>query len=204
MASTAPVTSTASVDMKFPRWGTAWRTSTSAPEQHMPAMLIPGCTRIFGGLNQRGFIYRSDHGLEQVGFVPVHDDVDLLFIQHPHINFDGDRGGRTKKDIRNLCSHHGPTPTIGECGSAGLLHDVVVILIDTHVRPMHHLHDLPHGPAGNKAQFAPGFQRLFRDSLHERNFTIHLGVGTLQLRVEFKRDILLALAFRFDANRFGN
>ncbi len=39
--STAPVTRMASVDMKLPAWGTPWRTSISAPEQHMPTRLMP-------------------------------------------------------------------------------------------------------------------------------------------------------------------
>jgi hypothetical protein len=43
----------------------------------MPTRLMPVGTGILGGLNQRGFIDRSDHGLEQVGLVPMHDDVDL-------------------------------------------------------------------------------------------------------------------------------
>ena len=90
----------------------------------------------------------------------VDNDIYLLLVQTAHVNPSQYRRGCTEKDVRNLSGHHGSTPTIGKGGTGTLLYHVLVVLIHSHVRPVHDLHDLPHGSPGNYAQLPPLGQGL--------------------------------------------
>ena len=80
MASTAPVTSTVSVDMKLPACGVPWRDKhfqARAAHTHQVDSLGTG---IFSGLDQGRFGNRFDHGFKQIGFMAVNDNINLVFL----------------------------------------------------------------------------------------------------------------------------
>ena len=46
---------------------------------------------VFGGLDQGRFIHGFDDGFKQVRLMAVNDDVDLVFFQYAHVDFDRHR-----------------------------------------------------------------------------------------------------------------
>ena len=147
---------------------------------------------------------RYQHGFEQVGLVPVNDDVDLVFLQTAHVHIHRHRGRRPEENIGNLGGHHGAAPAVGQSGAAALLGDILVVLVHAHVGAVHEFHDLPHGPPGHDTLFAPGFKGLGRNPLGKRNLPLDLDVGPFELFVKIGCDLLDAATLGFDADFLGH
>ncbi len=136
--------------------------------------------------------------------VAVDDDIDVVFLEHPHVHFDRHRRGDAEEDVGDLGGDHGPAPAVGQRRAVELLGDVDVVLVDPHVGAVHHLHDLAHGPAWDDALLAPGFKCLGRHTAHEGNLPLHLGVGALELGVEVLGDVHHLAAFGLDPDGLGD
>lgn len=130
--------------------------------------------------DELGVLHRGDHGVEEVGFVAVDDDVHLVFLEHPHVHLGLQGLGRAKEDVADLGGHHGAAPAVGQGGAADLLDEVLVVLVHAHVGAVHQLHHLAHGPAGDDALVAPHLLGLGRRPLHKGYLALELGVGGLQ------------------------
>ncbi len=162
------------------------------------------CARIFCRLNKHRVIDRIQHGLKQVRLMPMNDNVHMILFQTSHIHFSPHRCGRPVENIRDLCGHHGATPTIGESRPCALLSDVLIVLVNAHVRPMHQFHDFPHGAPRDHALLAPGLQGLVRNSCDKGDFSLHLGIGALQFLVKVNGNIFDLPALHINAHIAGH
>ena len=61
------------------------------------------------------------------------DDVDLVFLEHAHVDLNAHRRGGAEEDIGYLGGYHGSAPPIGQGSTAALFGDVGIILIDSDV-----------------------------------------------------------------------
>ncbi len=71
------------------------------------------------------------------------DDIDMILFHDPEIGLGLQRSGSSEHDILQVGGDHRPAPAVGKRGPGALLHQVLVILIHTHVGPVHDLNDLP-------------------------------------------------------------
>ena len=154
---------------------------------------------------QVGRIVRGDyHAFEKQGFMAVNQNVYLVFFQKTHIHAGHPGFGCSEKNVRDFGGDHGPAPSIGKGRAGALFDDIIVVLVNTHMRAVHEFHNLTHRAARNDSGFAPLLQGLCGHAFCEGNFTLDLGVCPFEFLVEVCGYVFDRPVSGLDSNAFGN
>ena len=98
---------------------------------------------------------RQDEHFGKDWLVSVNDDIDVGFGENAEVDLPADRRRRPEHDVLEFGGDHRPPPAVGQSRPGALEHDVPVILVDAHARPVDHLHDLAIYPTRRDTEFAP-------------------------------------------------
>ena len=155
MTSTAPVRTASSCCRKLPATGMPCRMRISlagaADAGEVDALRAGGLglgdeLRVAGGLDQ----HRRERRL-----VAVHDDVDLVVLEHAEVDLDDERRRRAEEDVADVGAQHRAAPAVGQGAAQRRLEDVLGVEVDALVRAVQHLDDLAVDGARGDPQLAP-------------------------------------------------
>ncbi|OPY00686.1 MAG: hypothetical protein A4E61_01902 [Syntrophorhabdus sp. PtaB.Bin184] len=98
---------------------------------------------------------RGHKHLGQERLMTVDHDIDVVLLQDTEIDGTKHRDRGAEHDVLELRGYHRTAPAISDRRTRGLLEDVPVVLIDTHVGPVHDLHYLAVYAARQDPEFPP-------------------------------------------------
>ena len=132
------------------------------------------------------------------------NNINLIFLKYAHVYIYGNRCRRSKKDIGYFRRDHRPAPAISQCCTGKLLGNIFIMLIHTHMSPVHHFHNFQHCSPWDNTKFTPGLKCLWRDPFHKWNFPFELSVSCFQLLVQVFCNLFSCATFNLYSNGKGN
>ena len=96
-----------------------------------------------------------DEHRRQRRLVAVHDDVDLVGLEHAEVDLGRERRRRAEEDVADVGAQHGAAPAVGQRAAQRRLEDVLGVEVDALVRAVHDLDDLAVDGARGEPQLAP-------------------------------------------------
>ena len=166
MSSTAPVTMASSCWRKLPAHGYAVAhehlVGGAAHAREVDAL----GAHLLRRLLDLGVLGRRDEKLRKKRLVAVDDDVHLVFLEDAQVKGAEHGHGRAEHDVLKVRRYHGAAPAVREGAAGRLEHEVLVVLVDSHVGAVHDLDDFAVYAPGDDAVFAPdllSFQRRLLD-----------------------------------------
>ncbi len=103
----------------------------------------------FGQLDQFLILSRNDHHFRKHRFMSVNNDVHIFFRENAKVHLASKRRRRAKEDVLEFCGDHRAAPAVSQSCPRPLEHDVAVVIVHAHVRPVHHFHDFPVNSPGH-------------------------------------------------------
>ena len=123
--------------------------------QQMPARLMPAAPTALASAISSGSRDGLDHHRRQRRLVAVHDDVDLVGLEHAEVDLAGERRRRAEEDVGDVGREHGAAPAVGQRAAQGALQDVLGVEVDALVGAVHDLGDLAIDGARGEAELPP-------------------------------------------------
>src|SRR5512135_2228950 len=133
----------------------------------------------------------------------VYNQVHMVFLEHIETCVGPDRLGGTEEDIRDVGTHHGTAPAIGQSRPHCAEHDIVHLLIHAHSRAVHHFHDLTVDRTGSDAQLFPDLLPFLGGPAQICKFAPLLTKLFQELESHLLGDLVHGFSFDIDAQVAG-
>ncbi len=106
-------------------------------------MLMPGCTDRVGQHDELGVLRRRADHIREQWVVSVHGNIDLVGLQDTQVDLRHHRPWRAEHHVRQFGRDHRPAPPVGQPGTKRVEKGVHIVVVNSHVRAVQHLHVLP-------------------------------------------------------------
>jgi hypothetical protein len=168
--------------------------------------LCPDFLRLF----QYFGILRGKHN--QLGnnrLVAVNDNIHVIFFQNSQIRPAAKRDRSSEKNILQISGNHRAAPAIAKRTARSLEHDILVILVDTHMRSMHDFNNFPVDCPRPYSQFIPQLISRLRRDVRGKLISVRFSKFVERLLADLKGNriyvvfLFRILAFRAHLHVFG-
>ena len=136
--------------------------------------------------------------------MPVHHEIDMVFLEHIEACLGPDRLRRAEQDVRDIGAHHGAAPAVGQGGAHGAEHDIVHFLVNAHRGPVQHLDAFAVDGPGGDAQLLPDLLAFLGRAAEIRQFAALLAELIEELERHLLGDFVHGLALDIDAEIAGH
>jgi hypothetical protein len=102
----------------------------------------------------------------------VQSDIDGFDAQGTQVHARHDRLRRAEHHIGQLRRNHRAAPAVGQAGAQRMQRRICIVIVDTHVRAMKHLHVLAVDTPGCNAELFEQFPSLLRQPVEEADVTL--------------------------------